>query len=110
MPHYDYLCADCGSFSEVRPMADSALPQLCPSCSAPAPRAILTAPRMAGMSSERRAAFVTNERSSHAPKMSGGRHPSGCGCCSGLSRKSPAATPPAAAKSFPSARPWMISH
>ncbi|WP_165359705.1 FmdB family zinc ribbon protein [Lichenibacterium minor] len=74
MPHYDYLCAGCCSFSEVRPMAESALAQPCPSCAIPAPRAILTAPRMAGMSSERRAAFATNERSSHAPKMSGGDH------------------------------------
>ena len=111
MPYYDYLCAECGSFTETRPMAEAALPRPCPDCGAEAPRAILTAPRMTTLSSERRAAYATNERSASSPRVSGGQHASGCSCCSGLSRK-PAggASSAKAAKSFPAARPWMISH
>ncbi len=32
MPTYDYECADCGPFSEVRPMAEFDRPQPCPDC------------------------------------------------------------------------------
>lgn len=112
MPHYDYLCVSCGSFTESRPMAESALPHPCPDCAAPAPRAILSAPRMTTMSAERRAAFATNERSASSPRVGGGKHASGCSCCSGMSRKSQpnVASAAKAAKSFPAARPWMISH
>nr|WP_174511786.1 zinc ribbon domain-containing protein [Methylocella tundrae] len=112
MPYYDYLCDSCGSFTESRPMAESAAPRPCPACGASAPRAILTAPHMGAMSKERRMAFATNERSANAPRLSSAGHGAGCSCCAGMSRKSGAATAaaPSAAKSFPAARPWMISH
>ena len=32
MPMYDYNCADCGDFRELRPMMESSLPQACPEC------------------------------------------------------------------------------
>jgi hypothetical protein len=50
-----------------------------------------------------KAAHATNERSRHAPRRS---HGPGCGCCA----PKKAAAAPAAAKGFPAARPWMISH
>ena len=53
-----------------------------------------------------------NERSAHAPKTLAeykASHGPGCGCCSTkpsrLVRKTKSG-----AKSFPTARPWMISH
>ena len=107
MPYYDYMCGDCGPFREKRPMAESAAPQPCPFCAVPAERAILTAPRLSGMGADRRAAFATNERSANEPRLSSTSHSAGCGCCSGASRSK---SPSGAAKSFPSARPWMISH
>ena len=107
MPAYDYLCGECGPFTSVRPMAEYALPQDCPACGQGAPRALLQVPGIALMAAGQRRAHATNERSAHAPRLaSGGAHRAGCKCCS------PAAKPagPAAAKSFPSQRPWMISH
>jgi len=70
------------------------------------------------MSSDKRQAHATNERSQHAPQTSRNsgegyarlRHPSGCGCCSPGSKRSATVTAPNGAKAFPSKRPWMISH
>jgi putative FmdB family regulatory protein len=107
MPEYDYLCEQCGPFSEVRPMAMYAAPQPCPGCGAAAPRALLTMPALGMMDAGRRVAHATNERSAHAPAVSSrtGRHPAGCGCCSGSRTAASGAV-----KGFPGTRPWMISH
>ncbi len=105
MPAYDYDCRSCGPFTLMRPMAEYALAQDCPECGQSTPRALLTVPNIAAMGTARRAAFATNERSAHAPRLASasGKHRAGCGCCSPSAK-------PAAAKSFPSQRPWMISH
>src|SRR5882672_12586656 len=66
MPVYDYLCSDCGPFTDLRPMAESDAPLRCPGCGVLAPRAFLTAPHFAIMSAEGRLAHATNERSAHA--------------------------------------------
>ncbi len=47
MPVYDYLCAKCGPFTDMRPMVESSLPLGCPGCGKKAPRAFLTAPYFA---------------------------------------------------------------
>ncbi len=103
MPVYEYGCAQCGPFTELRPMVEFADPQPCPGCGGASPRMILTAPGLAVMEGGRRKASATNERSASAPQRSsgGGRHAAGCGCCS---------TAKPAARSFPEARPWMIGH
>ncbi|WP_307756272.1 FmdB family zinc ribbon protein, partial [uncultured Bradyrhizobium sp.] len=44
MPIYEYLCNDCGPFTDMRPMAECDLPQDCPQCETTSPRGILTAP------------------------------------------------------------------
>ena len=112
MPMYDYACAACGPFTAYRAMSDYDKPLACETCGAPAPRAILRAPALASMDASVRGGMAVNERSRHEPRRSSSAHPSGCGCCS--SSRSFAATPVAAgrsaAKSFPGARPWMISH
>lgn len=115
MPVYDYLCSDCGPFTEMRPMSECELPHDCPNCGYEAPRAYLTAPRLSGMSSERMLAHATNERSQHEPGTLSSMkkaHGSGCSCCSGGSKKSGRLTYRGknGSKSFPTARPWMISH
>jgi putative FmdB family regulatory protein len=103
MPVYDYCCERCGIFTALRPMAVYQEPHDCPGCGASVPRVIVTPPRLAGMDKGRRTAFVTNERAAHEPKQATG-HRLGSECGGG------AASDAGAAKSFPAARPWMISH
>ena len=47
MPFYDYRCASCGNFREIRPMAESGTPRACPGCGASCAR-LLSAPFLAG--------------------------------------------------------------
>jgi putative FmdB family regulatory protein len=108
MPIYDYLCADCGSFQDERPMAEYDSPQPCPGCGGSAPRALLSAPSFALMDGGKRRAHATNEKSAHAPRVARG-HGASCGCCKPAKRKAEAVSAPAA-KSFPGRRPWMLSH
>ena len=112
MPVYEYLCDDCGPFTDMRPMSECDAPQDCPKCESESPRVILTAPNFFCMPSDKRKAHATNERSANAPKTLGeykAQHSPGCGCCatkpSRLVKKTRSG-----AKSFPTARPWMISH
>jgi putative FmdB family regulatory protein len=113
MPVYEYLCDECGPFKDMRPMAECDDPQICPSCESSSPRVILTAPNFLCMSSDRRKAIATNERSANAPKTLDqykASHGPGCGCCSGTKPKRAVNKTRSGAKSFPTARPWMISH
>ncbi len=107
MPTYDYACPSCGPFSAFRPMAEFAHPASCDQCGTEAPRAYFTAPALANMDAAKRKGMAVNERSRHAPRRSSEGHGAGCGCCSPRKPAAPTAT---AAKSFPGARPWMISH
>ncbi len=70
MPTYDYGCAQCGPFSESRPMAEFAMPQPCPGCGDPAPRVVLSAPALGGVAGGEPMATA-------APRA----HPGGCSCC-----------------------------
>jgi len=96
----------------MRPMAQADRSQKCPQCGKKAPRAFLTAPYMASMSTEGRLAHATNERSASAPR-SLKAHGGGCSCCSGGSMRYNKKRGEGAGngtKGFPSRRPWMISH
>ena len=75
MPTYDYSCDTCGVFSEVRPMADFAQPQPCPTCGDPAPRAFLSAPALGGGAKMETPA---------APMRA---HAGGCACCAAPSSR-----------------------
>jgi putative FmdB family regulatory protein len=113
MPVYDYECKSCGPFTDIRPMSECDASSRCPSCGYQAPRAFLTAPNLATMSGERRRAHATNERSAHAPKSLAdmkARHGAGCSCCSGKLSNRKTLRGKNGAKSFPTSRPWMISH
>jgi putative FmdB family regulatory protein len=112
MPVYEYMCKKCGPFTAIRPMAEFEKPHECPDCGRDAPRVLLTAPRMSLMASDIRTAHATNEKSAHAPKSSKA-HGAGCSCCSGKSvggSKRLVKQGRDGSKSFPTARPWMISH
>jgi putative FmdB family regulatory protein len=105
MPVYEYRCDTCGVFNAHRPMVEYLEPHVCPECGTPSARVLLTAPGLASMDGGRRAAFGVNERSANAPRQATGHtHGPHCGCGGGK------AGTPGAAKSFPAARPWMISH
>jgi putative FmdB family regulatory protein len=69
MPTYDYDCGRCGPFSESHPIAEFDLPQACPGCGDPSPRA-LTLPAIGGAAAEAPSA-ATPFRA----------HPGGCSCC-----------------------------
>jgi putative FmdB family regulatory protein len=112
MPVYEYLCDRCGPFTQMRPMAECDLPSDCPVCVAEAQRVILTAPHCSTLSAQSRTAHAANERSANAPRTLSSlkqQHGAGCSCCaspsSRLVRKEKGG-----AKSFPTSRPWMISH
>ena len=110
MPLYDYECDDCGVFTANRPMAEAAERMVCPECAVPSVRVYLVAPATAMMDGATRKAIAGNERSANEPRRSAG-HGAGCSCCGTSRLKGKAAAPArAAAKSFPGARPWMISH
>ena len=78
MPVYDYLCAKCGPFTDMRPMAESDRPLDCPKCGKKAPRAFLTAPYFATASLVRSSKDTASQQSARS-------HSGGCSCCSGKS-------------------------
>jgi hypothetical protein len=97
----------------MRPMAECDAPYDCPQCAAEAPRVILTAPNFFCMPTDKRKAHATNERSANAPKTVGeykAQHGPSCGCCSTKKPSRLVKQSKSGAKSFPTARPWMISH
>ncbi len=89
-------------------------PQPCPECSRKAPRVMLTAPKLWTMAPDRRLAAATNERSSNEPMTLSRmrKHGAGCSCCGGTTKKRGRLTAKTknGSKSFPTSRPWMISH
>jgi len=113
MPTYDHACASCGGFETIRAMAQRDEPAACPDCGAAAPRVFVTAPRLALMDGGLRSAVATNERARQEPKSSREyarlKHPAGCSCC-GTGKRGATLTGANGNKTFPSKRPWMISH
>lgn len=88
MPAYEYCCATCGPFTEIRPMAEYALPAPCPGCGAGAPRQLISAPNLAGPGPA-----WQREAASRPP---GGfpRHGGRCACCASPRRASLTADAP----------------
>ena len=115
MPVYEYLCNDCGPFTDMRPMAECDAPQDCPQCESESPRVILTAPRVllhalrqAQGARHQRAQFA---RAEDARSVQGLARPRLRLLLDG--KKKPArlmTKTKSGAKGFPTARPWMISH
>lgn len=70
MPIYEYICDDCGPFTEMEKMARASEPMPCPSCEQLSRRGI-SAPFLANMDPYNRIAHQRNEKSAHEPKMGG---------------------------------------
>jgi len=123
MPVYDYDCPQCGPFEAQRSIAQYNQPAPCPHCRTQSERVVLSAPRLGLVSAYKKRAVEINEKSAHEPIQSRNydydadkhlarkRHPVGCSCCAsgpinpGLTRIAANGN-----KSFPTKRPWMISH
>lgn len=88
MPLYEFKCDECGLFDQLRPMAESSLPAVCPECQKDAKR-IFSAPML--LSSALRL-----KKENPEPQ---------------LVKRSPDQEPERPkAKSHTGGRPWMISH
>lgn len=105
MPIYEYECGDCGNFTEMRRIVDCNTVQMCPTCGFQARRVIGTV-MLSIMSSKQRSVHVTNERSVHAPTSC---HQNGH-CDERKVGHSKTSANSEFIKTFPSKRPWMISH
>jgi putative FmdB family regulatory protein len=74
MPTYDYACAHCGTFAELRRIADRDRAAYCPKCRDPATRVVAASPHVGGMGS-------LHERETGDGRYARMRHARGCGCC-----------------------------
>jgi putative FmdB family regulatory protein len=118
MPTYDYVCRKCGDFEVLRPLAKRNELCPCPTCGDSSTRTWINAPSLSCVSLHQRRSHETNERAQHVPRSSKDvdgtyprlSHPRGCGCCNPALPRSKTVTAPDGSKTFPSKRPWMISH
>ena len=71
MPLYEYVCATCGPFAAMRPLAEFASPFDCPECGTASPRNLLASPALGGAGGP---APVAGASAAAA-------HPGACACC-----------------------------
>ncbi|MBU2746236.1 FmdB family zinc ribbon protein [Acidithiobacillus caldus] len=113
MPSYEFECRHCGSFAVFRSMEKRNAHCSCPKCGREAFRILASAPALSILTTASRKAHAMNEQASHEPKTTdeyrASKHPVGCACCSS-SRSRATKIMPDGSKTFPSRRPWMISH
>lgn len=122
MPLYDYKCREHGLFHELATMAESGDPKACPHCGTLSARVIVVPPVLRELAASMREALDRNERSRHQPVLSTPeyrkemlarhehRHGKGCGCADKPLNKPQVFFTADGNKTFPAARPWMISH
>lgn len=117
MPIYEYACTDCGSFTRLARLSDSAEPAACPACGELAPR-VISAPSLSLMTAENRGKWERNEKAQHEPRRA---RRSSCGCtgahtCGTGANKNKASsetagtTPKFQQQTKKTARPWMLGH
>jgi len=100
----------CGTFTEIRPIAERDLPMACMICDSPASR-VISSPNLALMNPLGRMAAMRNERSRHEPRV--GLKTS---CCSGSrcvhkkARPTRDGKPALRASTKKNRRPWMLGH
>jgi len=68
MPLYEFMCAECGPFTELRRLSECDMPMECPTCAVPASR-MISVPRLAIMAKNNRTAWERNEKSAHEPRL-----------------------------------------
>ena len=114
MPVYDYKCRDHGVFHELATFEESDKPIACPTCGQLSARIIMVAPNILGLDKSTRQAHERNEKARHEPiqlsSKSNNGHKENCGCEDSDRGKSNLFFTAEGNKSFPSMRPWMISH
>jgi len=107
MPVYEFRCSACScEFSELRPMARSSEPSICPECQSAAPR-LISAPRLAVLTTSQRTAHQVNERSANEPRAMK-KHVCSSGCSHTHAPAQENKT--ALRQSKSTSRPWMIGH
>ena len=74
MPTYDYACPRCGTFAELRRIADRDGAASCPKCGNAAARVVAASPHVGGLGS-------LHERETGDGRYARMRHATGCGCC-----------------------------
>jgi putative FmdB family regulatory protein len=112
MPSYEYECETCGTFTELRPIAERDVPAPCFICDGPAKR-VISAPNLALMNPLNRMAATRNERSQHEPRI--GVKSSCCsgGSCSHKKSKEKLTRdgrPALRGSKKKNRRPWMLGH
>jgi putative FmdB family regulatory protein len=108
MPVYEFECAKCGSFDEIRSLEQSRAAASCPYCGSSSPR-VFSIVNLRSMNPTNRIAHERNERSAHAP------HVCGSGCSHSHAKSKPKVNPktgkPALQYSTKqNSRPWMLGH
>ena len=68
MAIYAFICADCGPFELLRPMAEASAAARCPSCGDEA-RRVFTPPGLALVAGPKRRALELEEKSAHEPDV-----------------------------------------
>ncbi|MGI9414714.1 MAG: FmdB family zinc ribbon protein [Hyphomicrobiales bacterium] len=101
---YEYMCIECGPFTEIRSMSGWSDPTDCPECGRRSERTI-SAPQILNMNPHNRIAHQRNERSAEEPRMVTKKQHDHAACGHGHAHKHPGS----AHKHGPS-RPWMIGH
>ena len=108
MPLYEYHCADCGPFTQLRTLDQSSGPAKCPECGTWSAK-VFSVINLRSMRPANRTAHERNERSAHAP------HACGSGCSHGHAKPKQRAKPPGEKPALQfstkaNSRPWMLGH
>lgn len=119
MPLYEYECGTCGVFTALKKMSESNAPAQCEQCGCESER-IISAPHLAILGKQQRAAHELNEKSANEPRVA---RRSSCGCtgkhtCKTTADKAKAGNSKKAAgnasglqmQTKKTARPWMLGH
>lgn len=112
MPVYPFQCTACDEeFSILRAIDERNAPACCPDCQAEA-RRVISSPNLSIMSPLRRDAAVRNERSAHAPRVTGQGHAcgTGCGCAPSAVKRQRQTGLGTVQVPKKTARPWMLGH
>ena len=97
MPVYEYICDECGSFNENRPITEYSEPYPCPSCGRLAKRNSICTPLILSKRSDARAILRAEAHSKRYGFAA-------CQCCSGLSSSFSASPMTPSPESFSSDR------
>jgi len=108
MPLYEYNCADCGCFTELRRLSECDAPAACPECGTSASR-LISIPRLAIMDKGNRTAWERNEKSAHEPRRvtSSHRHEH---CHEHKNKRTETRQHQHAHPHAHHGRPWMLGH